>query len=137
MKKMVHTAIVYATLALVSGVVFREVTKFANYTENTTLSIIHTHLFAMGMLVFLVLLSLENAFQLTEHKWYNLFYWHYNSGLAIAVIGFFVRGILQVYHIEITRGVDAAIAGVSGIGHILWAVGIFFMLLIIKKQALK
>lgn len=137
MKRIINTAIIYGVLALIGGVVFREVTKFANYTEHTTLSIIHTHLFAMGMLVFLILVSIEKQFLITEHKRFSLFYWTYNVGLCIAVLGFFVRGMLEVYGIEISKGMNAMIAGISGLGHMSLSLGVILMLFIIKKQVLK
>lgn len=134
MKRMINTAITYGILALLSGVVFREVTRFANFKEDTTLSLIHTHLFAMGMLVFLILLSLEKQFSLTKHARYSLFYWLYNIGLTTAVLGFLIRGMIQVYHIEVASGLNASISGVVGIGHTLFATGIVLVLFIIKQS---
>lgn len=137
MKKIINTAITYAILALISGVVFREVTRFANFTEKTTLSLVHTHLFALGMLLFLVLLSLEKQFELTKHTRFTLFYWLYNVGLSVAVLGFFVRGLMQVYRVEVSSGLNASISGIVGIGHALLATGIVLILFIIKKKAIK
>lgn len=137
MKKIINTAFTYGVLALIGGVVFREVTRFAHFTEETTLSVIHTHLFAMGMLVFLIAASLEKQFKLTAHKHFNLFYLTYNIGLSIAVLGFLVRGLFQVYHVELSHGLNSALSGVIGLGHVIWTVGIVTFLLIVKKQALQ
>lgn len=132
---MINTAITYAILALLSGVVFREVTRFTHFTEKTTLSLVHPHLFVLGMLVFLVLLSLEKQFALTKHARYLLFYRLYNVGLSVAVLGFFVRGIIQVSRLELSSGLNASISGIVGIGHILLASGIVLLLFIVKQQS--
>lgn len=47
----------------------------------------------------------------------------------------FVRGITQVLAIELSKGADASIAGIAGIGHILTGLGIVLLLLSLKKSA--
>lgn len=134
MKKMVNWAMTYGVLALIFGVFYREVTKYTNYTGETTLSVIHTHLFAMGMLVFLILIALDLNLKLTEHKKFNLFMITYNCGLLLTVFMMLVRGLTQVFSLNISTAVDASISGISGLGHICWAFAIVLMLIIIKKQ---
>ena len=62
MKRYMNTALVYAVLAMVGGVFYREFTKFVGFTGKTTLSVVHTHYFMLGMALFLLLLLLEKAF---------------------------------------------------------------------------
>lgn len=40
---------------MIGGVFYREFTKMSDYTSWTTLSVVHTHYFILGMMFFLVL----------------------------------------------------------------------------------
>lgn len=55
MKRYINYSIVYAVLALVGGVFYREFTKMNDYAAWTTLSVVHTHYFILGMIFFLIL----------------------------------------------------------------------------------
>ena len=68
MKKYANSALIYAILAMVGGVFFREFTKFNGFEGATTLAFVHTHYFALGMIVFLLLVLLENALHITDSK---------------------------------------------------------------------
>ena len=68
MKKYANSALIYAILAMVGGVFFREFTKFNGSEGATTLAFVHTHYFALGMIVFLLLVLLENALHITDAK---------------------------------------------------------------------
>ena len=54
MKKNLNIALAYAIAAMVGGVFYREFTKYSGFTGVTALGKVHTHLFLLGMLVFLV-----------------------------------------------------------------------------------
>ena len=71
MKKISNTAFVYTIVALVAGVVYREYTKVVGFSGKTNLSLLHTHLFTLGMLFFLVVLALETTLKLSEQKIFN------------------------------------------------------------------
>lgn len=58
MKRYMNMALVYAILAMVGGVFYREFTKFNGFTGRTTLGVVHTHYFLLGMVFFLLLLLL-------------------------------------------------------------------------------
>ena len=55
MKRYINYSIVYAVLAMIGGVFYREFTKMNGYTAFTTLSLVHTHYFILGMIFFLIL----------------------------------------------------------------------------------
>lgn len=55
MKRYINYSIVYAVLAMIGGVFYREFTKMNGYTAFTTLSFVHTHYFILGMIFFLIL----------------------------------------------------------------------------------
>ena len=44
-----------------------------------------------------------------------------------------IRGIIQVADIALSRGLDAAVSGVAGIGHIMLGTGIILLFLAFKK----
>ncbi|WP_346928827.1 DUF2871 domain-containing protein [Clostridium sp.] len=134
MKKLINTSLIYAIASMILGVFYREFTKFNNFTGNTTLSLLHVHLFTLGMLFFLIVALLNNNFSISNHKKFNFFFYTYNIGLAITVIIFLWRGILQTLLIESTSSINAAISGIAGIGHILIAIGIITFFIIIKSQ---
>lgn len=52
----------------------------------------HTHLLALGMLFFLVILALEKAFTLSDSRWFTPFFWIYNAGLVLTVTMLTVHG---------------------------------------------
>lgn len=129
MKKISNTAFVYTIVALVAGVVYREYTKVAGFSGKTNLSLLHTHLFTLGMLFFLVVLALETTLKLSEQKIFNGFFMTYNAGLILTSLMMAVRGFLQIQDAELSKAVNASVSGISGVGHILLGVGLilFFM----------
>ena len=62
MKRYMNCALLYLVLAMAGGVFYREFTKLNAFTGKTTLSVVHTHYFLLGMVVFLLLLLLEKHF---------------------------------------------------------------------------
>lgn len=95
MKRYMNAALLYAVLAMAGGVFYREFTKFTGFTAKTTLSVIHTHYFMLGMAVFLLLLLLEKNFSFTGPKTGRILA-VYHTGLNLTVLMLAVRGILQV-----------------------------------------
>lgn len=127
MRRIFNAAAAYTLLGLVAGVFYREFTKAQGFTGETQLSVVHTHLLALGMLFFLVVLALEKAFRLTASRWFPLFFVTYQAGLLLTVTLLVTHGTLTV----LGRETGAAIAGIAGLGHIGLALGLacFFMAL--------
>ena len=121
LKRYFNAAIIYAILAMVGGVFYREYTKYTQFQGATTLSFLHTHYFVLGMLFFLLLAILDKQFGFSSAKG--------------------VRGWLTVYHIgteyhnhlpsaqedsrRLAGGTGSlvrsthSLSGVAGIGHAL------------------
>lgn len=133
MKRYVNAAMLYAILAIAGGVFYREFTKFNGFTAKTTLSIVHTHYFLLGMVFFLLLLLLEKCFSFTEAKTNRLLV-VYHIGLNLTMALFVVRGILQVLGVTISDVVSAAVSGIAGIGHILLGVSLVLLLQQIRRK---
>ncbi len=133
MKRYFNSALLYAGLAMAGGVFYREFTKFSGYTAKTTLSVIHTHYFMLGMVFFLLLLLLEKSFGFTGAKTGRALA-VYHTGLNLTALLLGVRGVVQVRGMELARGLDAAISGMAGIGHILLGVGLILILLQVGRS---
>jgi hypothetical protein len=129
-RKIFTSATVYTMLGLVAGVYYRELTKAEHFTGTTQLAFVHTHLFALGMLFFLVVLALEKAFTLTASRWFPLFFITYQLGLVLTVTLLVVHGTMTVLGHE----TGPAISGVAGLGHIGLATGLIFFLLALKER---
>lgn len=136
MKRYANTALLYAILAMVGGVFYREFTKFNGFTAKTTLSVVHTHYFLLGMVFFLLILVLEKAFSFTGAKTGRVLAL-YHVGLNLTAVMLVVRGVFQVLGTSLSAGMNAAISGIAGIGHILLGVSLILMLLQIKHSVTK
>ena len=127
MKRYMNCALLYSVLAMVGGVFYREFTKLNAFTGKTTLSVVHTHYFLLGMVVFLLLLLLEKNFSFTGSGTGKVLA-VYHTGLNLTALMFVVRGV------TLTSGMDAAISGMAGIGHILLGISLVLLLLQIRRS---
>lgn len=130
MKRYINYSIVYAVLAMIGGVFYREFTKMNDYTAWTTLSVVHTHYFILGMMFFLILGVVSTCVRFKP----NHAVLFYNIGLNLTAIMLVVRGIVQVLDLNV---VFALISGVAGISHIIFGVSLILILLDIKKGCIK
>lgn len=133
MKRYVNTALIYAILAMVGGVFYRELTKFQGFAGKTTLSVVHTHYFVLGVLFFLLLLVLEKQFSFSRTRTYRVLA-VYHVGLNLTAVMFVVRGVTQVLAMNLSKGASAAISGMAGVGHILLGVSLVLVLLEVKRS---
>jgi hypothetical protein len=117
-------------IGVVSGLYYRELTKLNDFTGETQLGVVHTHLLALGMLFFLVVLGLEKLFTLTSSRLFGWFFWIYNAGLAVTVAMMTLHGTLTV----LGRPSGEAIALVAGLGHILLTAGLVLLFVTLGKR---
>nr|WP_325185648.1 DUF2871 domain-containing protein [uncultured Oscillibacter sp.] len=135
MKRYMNSALLYAILAMAGGVFYREFTKFNGFTAKTTLSVVHTHYFLLGMVLFLLLLVLEKNLSFSREKTGRVLA-VYHIGLNLTAVMLVVRGVTQVVGANLSKGADAAISGMAGIGHILLGVSLVLLLLQIRRSVL-
>ena len=135
MKRYINSALLYAILAMVGGVFYREFTKLNGFTAKTTLAVVHTHYFLMGMIFFLLLLVLEKNISFTTPKTGRILA-VYHVGLNLTAVMLLVRGVVQVSGAALSAGMNGAISGMAGIGHILLGIGLVLLLLQIKRSIL-
>lgn len=133
MKKYIDTAFGYAIAALAAGVFYREFTKWNGFSGITALGKVHTHLFLLGMVIFLLAALFCTQKDLPKLKTFRVFVRLYNIGVPLTAAMMVVRGIPQVLHIPLSKGLDASISGIAGIGHILTGAGLLLFLLSLKQ----
>ena len=133
MKRYINLSLLYAVLAMVGGVFYREFTKFNGFTGKTSLGVVHTHYFLLGMVFFLLLLLLEKNFAFTGAKTGRVLV-VYQVGLNLTAVMLAVRGVTQVLGLPLTSGMSAALSGVAGIGHILLGISLVLVLLKVRRS---
>lgn len=120
-RRLAWGACAYAVLGLIAGLYYRALTHSRDFTGETVLSLTHTHLLALGMIMLLVVLVLERLFGLSRSRAFRWFEPTYHVGLLVTVGALLVRGTLQVVA---TNPTSPAFAGIAGLGHILLTVAI-------------
>lgn len=135
MKKYLNVAFIYTIAAMIGGVFYREFTKYNDFSGVTVLGKVHTHLFLLGMLVFLMAALFSVHMNLSQDKLFRVFFCLYNIGVPLTAVMMVVRGVPQVLQQELSKGADAAISGIAGIGHILTGTGLILFLLSLKRNA--
>lgn len=136
MKKYYLSSVIYAFLALIGGVFYREFTKGFSFEGQTTLSIVHVHYLVLGTIFFLLLLLLEKSFSFTNKKT-NIVFILYHVGLNLTCLMFLIRGILQVTNPDLTSSINGMISGFAGIGHIILGVSLVLLLIFIYQSIFK
>ena len=135
MTRLINTAFAYMILGLVSGVFYREYTKLTdNLTTESPLSTVHTHLLALGMLMFLIVAALDGLLTLRGRRSFEIFYWTYNVGLIWTVVMMVVRGMFTLNgHDPATT--SAAIPGMAGLGHVILTIALVFLFIALRAGA--
>ncbi len=131
-KNIFDTSLVYMFMGLAGGVFYREFTKYFSYTGDNHLGKLHVHTLVLGFIVVMVIFILTRFMK--DRRVYGIKrpLTIYNIGLITTVSMMTVYGIYDVIG---TKGVVSvpAMAGISGLGHIILTVGLVWMVLNIKK----
>lgn len=138
MKKLYYSAFAYLIVGLLSGLFFREMTKLNGVFEQTSLGKVHGHILTLGFLMFIILMLLEKNFGITQSSTFSLFFIFYHIGVIVSYTVMTVRGVLTILEIKgslnLSDGLDAAIAGMSGIGHIILSIALVMLMFILKGR---
>ena len=126
------SAATWTGLGLASGLFYREFTRQTEFKGFTQLALAHTHALALGTLMLLVVLALAKVFAFDPQRT-NLFTLLWNAGLGLTFGMLVIKGSLQVLASPLAT--SPAIAGVSGLGHMLLT-GTFVYLFVILRAAL-
>lgn len=129
-RKLFISAATYGILGLAAGLFWRTYTEHMGMQESSHLAVLHTHILILGFFFFLIALILERVFTLSaQKKLFNLFFVHYTTGLVVAIASMFIIGLIEAGG----GAVSPALAGISGIGHILITAGIILLIATISK----
>ena len=132
MKHYMNSSLLYAVLAKISSTFYREFTKIQRIRRpNHTLCSTYPLLSARHGVFPATGVGKELSF--TESKARRMLT-VYHIGLNLTVVMLVVRGVTQVMGTELSRGSDAAISGIAGIGHILLGVSLVLLLLQIRRS---
>lgn len=132
MKKYLNLSLLYAVAAMAGGVFYREFTKLNGFSDVTALGKVHTHLFLLGTVVFMLVALFAAQGDLMKQKTFRVFLRVYNVGVPLTAVMMAVRGVTQVLGMSLSAGASASISGIAGIGHILTGVGIILLLVSLK-----
>ncbi|MGI6172644.1 MAG: DUF2871 domain-containing protein [Christensenellales bacterium] len=133
MKKLINRAFLHAMFALAGGVFYREFTKWNGFEGRTVLAFVHPHLLLMGSFLLLIAALFAKQLPLLETKRFKTFLALHTAGLPFMVVMMLVRGVLQVLGTNLSRGMDAAISGIAGIGHCILGASIVYLFLALKS----
>lgn len=133
MKRYLNFAFYYFLFAMIGGVFYREFTKFFNFSEKTTLSLVHVHLMVLGTFLFLLLALFTRYLKLEEEHSFRRFLILYSIALPFMVIMMVVKGTLQVLKLSLSSGFNAAISGIAGISHILMLISFLLLFHAFRK----
>ena len=133
MKRLINASIVYGVLGLIGCVFYREFIKLNGFSTYTSLSVVHTHYFMLGMMFFLILALLEmNLHFMNDRTKRYVFFYH--LGLNLTVIMLMIRGVIQVVYLNsLTTALNVVIAGIAGIGHLILGISLIMILISIKN----
>lgn len=135
MKRLFYAAFIYMVLGVLSGLFYREFTKANNFSGETQLSVVHTHLLTLGFIVLLIVLVLEKVFVLSKSPLFSWFFWIYNTGLVLTAAMLTVHGMLSVSGTA-EESISKAIPGIAGMGHILLSAGMVLLFLALRVRIL-
>lgn len=135
MKKYLNISLVYAVAAMAGGVFYREFTKMNGFDGVTALGKVHTHLFLLGMMMFLLVALFSAQGNLEKQRAFRVFLRLYNVGVPLTAVMMAVRGVTQVLGMGLSAGASASISGLAGIGHILTGAGIILLLVSLRRAA--
>jgi hypothetical protein len=130
MRASYYAAHTYMIVGVLSGLFYREFTKAEDFTGETQLALMHTHLLALGMLGFLIVLALDKQFRLSGTQLFTGFFLFYNAGIALSVGMMGVHGCLTVLDEQVPDTVPA----LAGAGHILITVGLILLFVALGKR---
>ncbi len=133
-KNIYDTSICYLIMGLVAGVFYREFTKFFDFTAESHLSKLHVHTIVLGCLVLLMLYILVNKIDKNISKNIEKSFHIYNIGLVITLVSMTVYGIFDVVGDGKNIININAISGISGIGHIILAIGIIMIFMRVRNE---
>lgn len=133
-ENILDTSITYLFMGLVAGVFYREFTKYFGFNLDNHLAKLHVHTLTLGFIIFIVMYLLLKDSSRETIQGYKKPFHIYNIGLITTLAAMTVYGIFDVVSKGTATINIAAISGISGIGHIILAVGLVWSALKIRNE---
>ena len=134
-ERLIFTFIAICTaVGLIGGVYYREFTKMKDFDtigQFTQLGTVHTHFLALGVLLGFIFLTLVRVFDLGRSNKLMPAVWLWIVGVSVTGGMQLVKGTMQVAGNEAFE--SPAIAGISGLGHMVLTVGFIFLLMAVSR----
>lgn len=128
MKKYYYISFTYLILGLIAGVFYRELTRASNFTGETVLRGVHTHILVLGFVFFLVVLLLEKNFELSKLKSIKAWLITYQVAFVAVIATMVVRGVAEV------KGFDVAgLSHMAGVSHTLLGIALIWFMVLLGK----
>lgn len=128
MQKYFKLSTFYLILGLTLGVFYREFTKLNNFTDSTTLGLLHVHALVLGFVFFILVLLLEKNFEISKIKNFKTWLITYNIGLIYLLSTLTFRGILEVKNSDF-----AGLSHIAGLGHAILGISLIWFIIIVNK----
>lgn len=129
-----RSAAAWTVVGLAGGLGYREITRQAEFAGRTQLAVVHTHALTLGTVVMLLLLALAAALPgLAADRRLRWGTHLLNAGLVLTVGMLAVKGTAQV--LDRPWAEHAALAGVSGLGHMTLTAAMVLLLLAVGRVA--
>ena len=120
-------------MGLVAGVFYREFTKYYGFAAANHLGKLHVHMLVLGFIAMLLLYVVVKRYEDSDVKTIKRPVHIFEGGLILTVISMMVIGIYEVVGEGVATISIPAISGISGIGHILLAVGLVWSVVQVYK----
>lgn len=128
MKKYYYISFTYLILGLIAGVFYRELTRVSNFTGETVLRGVHTHILVLGFVFFLVVLLLEKNLELSKLKSIKAWVITYQVAFVAMIATMVVRGVAEVKGFEV-----AGLSHMAGVSHTLLGIALVWFMVLLGK----
>lgn len=129
MKKYINMAMFYVILGLGLGVFYREFTKLNDFSGETVLRAVHTHVLVLGFMFMLVVLMLDKLFNLSQQKRMQTWFVGYNVSLIYVTATMVARGVADV-----TGATIPGLNHIAGLAHALLGISLIAFVVLLKKS---
>lgn len=117
-------AFVNMIMGFVGGVFYREFTKYYDFNAVNHLGKLHVHMLVLGFITMFMLYLIVKKYEDANIRDFKRPVHIFEGGLILTVVSMMVIGIYEVVGEGVATISIPAISGISGIGHILLAVGL-------------
>lgn len=121
-------------MGLIAGAFYREFTKFYSFTSPNHLQKLHVHILVLGFIFMTVLYMITKKYGGNRIKTLKKPLYIYLSGFTLSMACMMIIGIFEVVSQNSPTINSQAIAGISGLGHILLASGLIWLMIRVYKE---